>query len=108
MKKRSTGSSAAQSAWCSMYPATILALWARYQATALGRSRKPDQRETDGRLAGPGRDPDPASNWSASHASRSRPSLTARHHSLPGRGASGAASRPRRTCHRMKAISARR
>ena len=88
-----------------MYPATMLALWARYQVTALGRWRKPDQRETDGRLTGPGL---PASSRSASHASRSRPSLTARHHWLPGRGASGAASRPRRSCHRMKASSARR
>ena len=83
----------------------MLALWARYQATALGRRRKPDQYETDGRLAGPGR---PASSRSASHVSRSRPSLTERHHSLPGWAASGGASRPRRTCHCMKAISARR
>jgi hypothetical protein len=43
MKKRSTGSSAAQSAWCSIYPATILALWARYHAKAASRI-VPDRR----------------------------------------------------------------
>jgi hypothetical protein len=82
-----------------------LELWARYQALAEGLRRKSAQRDTDGLLADPGL---PATRRSASQASRSRPSLTWRHHSLPGWPESGDASTPRLTCHRMKASSARR
>jgi hypothetical protein len=85
--------------------ATMLALWARYQVLGDGAPRKSPQRATAGLLAGPGR---PAASRSASHASRSRLSLTERHHRLPGRADSGGQSTPRLTCHRMKAISARR
>src|SRR5215472_10426967 len=105
MKKRSTGTSAAHRWRCSRYAATMLALWARYQVLAEGALRKPAQRATAGLLASPGL---PAASRSASHASRSRLSLTERHHRLPGRADSGGTSTPRLTCHRMNASSARR
>ena len=68
-------------------------------------SKKFTQRATLGRDGCPS----PRSTMSfASTVSLRRPSLTARHHGLPGMSSSGALSTPRACCHRMNATTARR
>jgi len=67
----------------------MLALWARYQLLGDGALTNSTQRVTAGLLADPGL---PVTSRSASYASRSKLSLTERHHWLPGRADSGGAS----------------
>ena len=105
MKKRSIGCSASTRCRCCRYPPTMLALWARYQASGDGRRRKVTQCRTPVVLGTSG---SPSHISTASAASRSSDSFTDRHHGLPGAGAVGGESTPRRSCQRMKAISARR
>ena len=105
MKNRSARDLDAASQRCSKYPPTTLALWARYHDRADGARKKSTQCCT------PGRDGSPSSRSTrsfASRVSRSRSSLTARHHGLPGASESNALSTPRSCCHRMNATTARR
>ncbi len=83
----------------------MLALWARYQVRAVGRSTKASQSSTLGADAGP---PLPPTRATASHPSRSSRSFSARHHLLPGGSASSGLSSPRLASQRMNEIAARR
>ena len=105
MKNLSAGASSAASTKCAKYPATTLALCAPYHDCADGALKKLIQRATLGR------DGCPTPRWMSSFASRvsrSRFSLTARHHGLPGRPSCSGLSTPRASCHRMNATTARR
>ena len=105
MKKRSGAPSASARFRCSRYPATMLALCARYQLRPVGLAPNSSQSRTardDGSPATPPR------RATVSQPSRSRRSLTARHHTLPGGDASSGLSTPRRDCQRMNDNAARR
>ena len=83
----------------------MLALCARYQLRPVGLALNASQSRTAGEEGSPA---SPPSSATASHPSRSRRSLTARHHALPGGDASSGLSTPRRACQRMNDIAARR
>jgi hypothetical protein len=105
MKKRSGWLSASARVRCSRYPATMLALCARYQLRLVGLAPNASQSRTacdDGSPANPPR------SATVSHPSRSSRSLTARHHTLPGGDALSGLSTPRRACQRMNDNAARR
>ena len=81
MKNRSARDSNAARSECVRYPPTTLALWARYHDRADGARKKSTQCCTLGRDGSPS---SRSTRSFASNVSRSRSSLTARHHGLPG------------------------
>jgi hypothetical protein len=98
MKKRSGGLSASARFRCSRYPATMLALCARYQLRPVGLATNSSQSRT---ACDEGSPASPPRSATVSHPSRSSRSFTARHHTLPGGDASSGLSTPRRACQRI-------
>ena len=105
MKTRSGAPSASARFWCSRYPATMLALCARYQLRPVGLAPNSSHRRT---ACDDGSPADPPRSATVSHPSRSSRSLTVRHHALPGGDASSGLSTPRPACQRMNDNAARR
>ena len=105
MKKRSGALSASASFRCSRYPATMLALCARYQLRAVGLAANASHSR---RACDDGSPASPPRSATVSHPSRSSRSLMARHHTLPGGDESSGLSTPRRACQRMNDNAARR
>jgi hypothetical protein len=105
MKKRSGGLSASARFRCSRYPATMLALCARYQLRPVGLATNSSQSRT---ACDEGSPASPPRSATVSHPSRSSRSFTARHHTLPGGDASSGLSTPRRACQRINDNAARR
>ena len=82
MKKRSGSPSASARFRYSRYPATMLALCARYQLRPVGLAPNSSQKRT---ACDDGSPTNPPRSATVSHPSRSSRSLIARHHTLPGR-----------------------
>ena len=105
MKKRSGARSASARSLVLQVGAHDARVVGAVPGAPVGRAMNASQSRTAGDDGSPAR---PPASATASQPSRSRRSLLARHHGLPGGDASGGASSPRAACQRMNDSAARR